>query len=108
MIAFLAKLLIKDHKNFSSPIVRLRYGVLCGAVGIFFNILLFTGKLIAGTLTKSIGITADAFNNLSDAGSSTITLVGFRLSEQKADKEHPSGMAGLSISQGWSSPWRFY
>lgn len=104
MIAFLAKLLIKDHKNFSSPIVRLRYGVLCGAVGIFFNILLFTGKLIAGTLTKSIGITADAFNNLSDAGSSTITLVGFRLSEQKADKEHPFGhgrfeyIAGLVVS----------
>mgnify|MGYP000960432758 FL=1 len=104
MITFLSKLLIKDHKNFSSPVVRLRYGVLCGAVGIFFNILLFTGKLIAGMVTKSIGITADAFNNLSDAGSATITLVGFRLAEQKADKEHPFGhgrfeyIAGLIVS----------
>ncbi|PKM40344.1 MAG: cation-efflux pump [Firmicutes bacterium HGW-Firmicutes-9] len=104
MITFLSKLLIKDHKNFSSPTVRLRYGMLCGAVGIFFNILLFTGKLIAGMVTKSIGITADAFNNLSDAGSATITLVGFRLSEQKADKEHPFGhgrfeyIAGLIVS----------
>lgn len=104
MITFLSKLLIKDHKNFSSPVVRLRYGVLCGAVGIFFNILLFTGKLIAGMATKSIGITADAFNNLSDAGSATITLVGFRLAEQKADKEHPFGhgrfeyIAGLIVS----------
>ncbi len=104
MITFLSKLLIKDHKNFSSPVVRLRYGMLCGAVGIFFNILLFTGKLIAGMVTKSIGITADAFNNLSDAGSATITLVGFRLSEQKADKEHPFGhgrfeyIAGLIVS----------
>jgi len=104
MITFLSKLLIKDHKNFTSPAVRLRYGMLCGAVGIFFNILLFTGKLIAGMVTKSIGITADAFNNLSDAGSATITLVGFRLSEQKADKEHPFGhgrfeyIAGLIVS----------
>lgn len=91
MISFLAKLLIQDHKNYSSAVVRLKYGVLCGAVGIFFNILLFTGKLIAGTITKSIGITADAFNNLSDAGSSAITLIGFRLSDAKADKEHPFG-----------------
>jgi len=91
MISFLAKLLIQDHKNYSSAAVRLKYGVLCGAVGIFFNILLFTGKLIAGTITKSIGITADAFNNLSDAGSSAITLIGFRLSDAKADKEHPFG-----------------
>jgi len=104
MITFLSKLLIKDHKNFASPDVRVRYGVLCGAVGILFNILLFTGKLIAGTITRSIGITADAFNNLSDAGSSVITLVGFRLSDAKADKEHPFGhgryeyIAGLIVS----------
>jgi len=104
MITFLSKLLIKDHKNFASPDVRVRYGVLCGAVGILFNILLFAGKLIAGTITRSIGITADAFNNLSDAGSSVITLVGFRLSDAKADKEHPFGhgryeyIAGLIVS----------
>ena len=104
MITFLSRLLIKDNKNFSSPAVRLRYGMLCGAVGICFNILLFTGKLIAGTLTGSIGITADAFNNLSDAGSASIALIGFRLSDAKADKEHPFGhgrfeyIAGLIVS----------
>lgn len=91
MISFLAKLLIHDHKNYASAAVRLKYGVLCGAVGILFNIVLFAGKLISGTITKSIGITADAFNNLSDAGSSAITLIGFRLSDAKADKEHPFG-----------------
>ena len=104
MITFLSRLLIKDNKNYTSPAVRLRYGVLCGAVGICFNILLFTGKLIAGTLTGSIGITADAFNNLSDAGSASIALIGFRLSDAKADKEHPFGhgrfeyIAGLIVS----------
>lgn len=104
MITFLSRLLIKDNKNFSSPAVRLRYGMLCGVVGICFNILLFTGKLLAGTLTGSIGITADAFNNLSDAGSASIALIGFRLSDAKADKEHPFGhgrfeyIAGLIVS----------
>lgn len=104
MITFLARLLIPDYKNYNSPTVRLRYGALCGAVGICFNILLFTGKLIAGTMTGSIGITADAFNNLSDSGSSAITLVGFRLSDAKADKEHPFGhgrfeyISGLIVS----------
>lgn len=104
MITLLSKFFIKNHKNYSSPRVRISYGILCGAVGIAFNILLFTGKLIAGTLTGSIGITADAFNNLSDAGSSTITLVGFRLSDAKADKEHPFGhgrfeyISGLIVS----------
>ena len=104
MITLLSKLIIKNYKDVTAPKVRLQYGVLCGAVGIFFNIILFTGKLIAGTLTGSIGITADAFNNLSDAGSSVITLVGFRLSDAKADKEHPFGhgrfeyIAGLIVS----------
>jgi cation diffusion facilitator family transporter len=104
MIRLLSRLLIKEYKNFSSPDVRVRYGMLCGAVGICFNILLFTGKLIAGSLSGSIGITADAFNNLSDAGSASITLIGFRLSGTKADKEHPFGhgryeyIAGLIVS----------
>ena len=104
MITLLSKLIIKNYKDYASPPVRLKYGMLCGAVGILFNILLFTGKILAGTLTGSIGITADAFNNLSDAGSSAITLVGFRLSDAKADKEHPFGhgrfeyIAGLIVS----------
>lgn len=104
MITLLSRWLIRDHENYDSPKVRLRYGVLCGAVGICFNILLFVGKILTGTLTGSIGITADAFNNLSDAGSSGISLAGFRLAEQKADKEHPFGhgrfeyIAGLVVS----------
>lgn len=104
MITLLSRWLIRDRLDYSSPAVRLRYGVLCGAVGIAFNILLFVGKILAGTLTGSIGITADAFNNLSDAGSSVISLVGFRLSGQKADREHPFGhgrfeyIAGLIVS----------
>ena len=104
MITLLSKLLIKNRLVYASPAVRIRYGVLCGAVGIVFNILLFAGKLISGTLTGSIGITADAFNNLSDAGSSAISLVGFRLSDAKADKEHPFGhgrfeyISGLIVS----------
>lgn len=104
MISLLSRFLIREYQNYSSPAVRIRYGMLCGAVGIFFNILLFIGKILTGTLTGSIGITADAFNNLSDAGSSAIALVGFRLSDAKADKEHPFGhgrfeyIAGLIVS----------
>lgn len=80
------------------------YGKLCGAVGIFLNLILFAGKLTAGLISSSIAITADAFNNLSDAGSSVVSLVSFRLSEQKPDAEHPYGhgrveyIAGLIIS----------
>ena len=80
MITFLASLFIKDSKNYKAPAVRQAYGVLSGAVGIGLNILLFFGKWLAGTISGSIAITADAFNNLSDAGSSIITLIGFRLS----------------------------
>ncbi len=104
MITLLSKLFIRNHDDYASPDVRLCYGVLCGAVGILLNILLFAGKLAAGAMTRSIGITADAFNNLSDAGSSVITLIGFRLSEAKADKEHPFGhgrfeyISGLIVS----------
>ena len=59
MLTLLSKLIIKNYNDYASPSVRLKYGMLCGAVGIFFNILLFTGKILAGTLTGSIGITAD-------------------------------------------------
>ena len=91
MITFLASLFIKDSKNYKEPSVRQAYGVLSGAVGIGLNILLFFGKWLAGTISGSIAITADAFNNLSDAGSSIITLIGFRLSGQEPDPEHPFG-----------------
>lgn len=74
--------------------------MLCGAVGIALNILLFFGKWLAGTLSGSIAITADAFNNLSDAGSSVITLIGFKLSGQKPDPEHPFGHGRMEYISG--------
>lgn len=100
MITFLASLFIKDRQNYDSPAVRQAYGVLSGAVGIGLNILLFLGKWIAGTLSGSIAITADAFNNLSDAGSSIITLIGFRLSGQAPDPEHPFGHGRMEYISG--------
>ena len=104
MITLLSRIFIKDYNNYESPAVRSSYGVLCGGFGIFLNILLFIGKFLAGTLAKSVSITADAFNNLADAGSSIITLLGFRLARQKPDTKHPFGhgrieyIAGLLVS----------
>ena len=100
MITFLALLFIKDSKNYKEPSVRQAYGVLSGAVGIGLNILLFFGKWLAGTISGSIAITADAFNNLSDAGSSIITLIGFRLSGQEPDPEHPFGHGRMEYISG--------
>ena len=100
MIKLLAKIFIKDGNDTSSERVRRAYGVLCGAVGIFFNILLFAGKFIAGTLSGSIAITSDAFNNLSDAGSSGVTLLGFKLAGQKPDPQHPFGHGRLEYVSG--------
>ena len=100
----LVRLFIKDWDNVGDPAVREKYGVLAGAVGILLNLLLSAGKLFAGLATGSISITADAFNNLSDAGSSVVTLVGFKLAGQKADAGHPFGhgraeyLAGLFVS----------
>lgn len=100
MITFLASLFIKNSKNYKEPSVRQAYGVLSGAVGIGLNILLFFGKWLAGTISGSIAITADAFNNLSDAGSSIITLIGFRLSGQEPDPEHPFGHGRMEYISG--------
>ncbi|MBQ7875235.1 MAG: cation transporter [Oscillospiraceae bacterium] len=91
MIKLLAGIFIKDSKNYSNQKVRAAYGYLCGMVGIVINILLFGGKFAAGTLSGSVAVTADAFNNLSDAGSSVISLIGFRLAAQKPDPGHPFG-----------------
>ena len=104
MLKFLAKLFIKTPMEYDDPATRRAYGVLCGAVGILLNILLFAGRFIAGSLAKSVAVTADAFNNLADAGSSVITMIGFGLAGQKPDKEHPFGhgrfeyIAGLLVS----------
>ncbi|MBQ8207210.1 MAG: cation transporter [Clostridia bacterium] len=95
MTDLLCKVFIKDHENTASPRVRARYGTLSGIVGIIVNILLFAGKFIIGSLTYSIAITADAVNNLSDAGSSVISLISFRISSKPADREHPFGHARI-------------
>lgn len=91
MITLLSKLLIKDNKNYEDNKVRRLYGILCSIVGIFLNIMLFAGKYIAGILSGSVAITADAFNNLSDAGSSFVTLIGFKFAGKRPDSDHPFG-----------------
>lgn len=100
MITLLSRLFIKDRENYSDERVRRAYGVLCSCVGIFLNILLFAGKYLAGILSGSIAVTADAFNNLSDAGSSVITLAGFRLASKKPDPGHPFGHGRIEYISG--------
>lgn len=91
MTKLLVKLFIKDSENINSPEVRSRYGILSGIVGVITNVILCTAKFIVGSMTGSIAIIADAANNLSDAGSSVVTLIGFKLSGRPADEEHPFG-----------------
>ncbi|MBR4671534.1 MAG: cation transporter [Butyrivibrio sp.] len=100
MISFLAAFFIKDHKNTGDLEVRNKYGILSGIVGIFLNCILFASKLFAGVISGSISITGDAFNNLSDAASSIVTLVGFKLSGQEADEEHPFGHGRIEYIAG--------
>ena len=100
MISVLAKWLIPNWEQVEDGAVRRAWGALCGFVGIGLNILLFAGKLAAGTLSGSIAITADAFNNLSDAGSSVVTLLGFRLAGKKPDAGHPFGHGRLEYVSG--------
>lgn len=90
-----------DVKN---PLIRKKYGIICGSLGIFLNTLLFVVKLLTGIHSASIAITADAFNNISDAASSIVTLLGFKLAAKKPDATHPFGhgrieyIAGLIVS----------
>ena len=97
---FLAKIFIKNHNDFNNEKVRENYGYFGGAVGIVMNLILFSTKLILGIITSSIAITADAFNNLSDAASSIITILGFKLSSKPADKEHPFGHGRIEYLSG--------
>lgn len=99
MIKLLAKIFIKDRHRGDAKL-RQAYGILCGSVGIALNFLLFAGKFLAGMLSGSIAITADAFNNLSDAGASVVTLAGFRLAGQKPDPEHPFGHGRMEYISG--------
>jgi len=104
MFKLLVRFFVKDRDNVSSPTVRRAYGTLCSVYGIFLNLILFAGKYFAGIISGSVAITADAFNNLSDAGSSIITLLGFAIAAKKPDLDHPFGhgrveyLAGLVLS----------
>ena len=100
MINRLVRLFIQDCDNVTDPAVREKYGVLSGAVGIVLNLLLSAGKFFAGVVTGSIAITADAFNNLSDAASSIITLAGFKMAGQKPDSDHPFGHGRIEYISG--------
>lgn len=91
MISLLAKIFIKDHKNYMEQSVRLAYVKLCGIVGLALNVLLVVTKLIAGRLSNSMAITADAFNHISDAGSYLIAMLFMILAAKKPDEEHPYG-----------------
>ncbi|MBE6765530.1 MAG: cation transporter [Clostridia bacterium] len=100
MVSLLIRLFVKNRENTSDPEVRRKYGEVCGFAGILLNVLLFAGKFIAGQLSGSIAIMADAFNNLSDAGSSVITLIGFRLAGRKPDPDHPFGHGRIEYISG--------
>ena len=100
MISILAKIFIKDRENMGETGVRHAYGVMCGAFGIFLNIVLFGVKFAAGMISSSVAITADAFNNLSDAGSSVVSMVGFKMAGQKPDPEHPFGHGRIEYVTG--------
>ncbi len=100
MIRILSYFLIKDKKNIPNDELRRKYGTVCGILGIFLNMILFVLKIIAGSLTGSVSIKSDAFNSLSDAGSSLVSLLGFKLASQKPDKDHPFGHGRFEYISG--------
>ena len=91
MTNIIVKTFIKDYKNVTDSKVRMKYGILSGCVGIALNVVLCLMKFFVGSMTGSIAITADAVNNLSDAGSSAVTVFGFKMAGKPADKDHPFG-----------------
>lgn len=104
LLNFILSKFIKNYDDTQNPQVRTACGNFSGVLGIILNLILFGAKLLSGILTASISVTADAFNNLSDAGSSVVTFLGFKLASRPADEEHPYGhgryeyVAGLGIS----------
>lgn len=104
MIDLLIRTFIKQHENTADKAVRTAYGNLACVVSVICNLLLFAGKTAVGTLAGSVSITADGLNNLSDASSNIVSLVGFKLGSRPADSEHPYGharyeyLAGLAVS----------
>ena len=96
----LSRIFVKDYENTGDPVVRERYGKFAGVVGIISNILLCTAKILAGLFSGSIAIVADGINNLADASSSIMTLVGFRLASLPEDEGHPYGHARIEYLTG--------
>ncbi len=100
MIGLLSRWLIRDRENDQKESVRQAYGTLCGVMGIVLNLMLFAGKYVAGVISHSVAITADSFNNLSDAASSILMLLGFRMAAKKADADHPYGHGRMEYVTG--------
>ena len=100
MTGLLLKLFVRNSDQVEDPSVRSAYGKLAGLVGIICNVLLFAGKLLAGLISGSVSVMADAVNNLSDASSSVVTLLGFKLAEKPADSDHPFGHARIEYLSG--------
>ena len=91
MIKLLAKIFIKDYKMVNDQKVRSHYGMMCAIIGIVTNLLICALKIVVGIISGCISITADGINNLTDGGSSVITLIGFKVASKPADKDHPFG-----------------
>ncbi len=100
MIDFFAKRFIKDYQNYGDPRVRTAYGTLCSIAAIAFNVLLFAAKEFIGILTGSVAIMADAFNNLADAGSAVLMLVGFKFANAKPAPDRPFGHGRIEYITG--------
>mgnify|MGYP003316830980 CR=1 FL=1 len=100
MVNFLRKLFIKNYENVNDNKVREAHGKLASFVGVFSNLFLFIFKLFAGIISSSLAIVADSINNLSDMGSSIITLVGFKLANAPADEDHPYGHQRIEYISG--------
>lgn len=100
MFRILSRFFIKDCEDYKNPVVRRAYGQLAGIVGIVLNVLLFIGKYVAGFISGSVSVMADALNNLSDAGSSVVTLMGFHFAGKKPDPEHPFGHGRIEYISG--------
>lgn len=101
MTNLIIRLFVKNKKDMDAAQIHQRYGIVSGSVGIFCNMLLFFIKLLAGIVTSSVSIMADAFNNLSDAGSSIMTLIGFKIAVIPADDEHPFGHGRFEYISGF-------
>lgn len=100
MISLLSRIFIKNRRDYMNPDVRQKYGILCSSFGIFLNMLLFAAKLTGALISHSVAMLADAFNNLSDAASSFVSVLGFKLSGKKPDADHPFGHGRIEYISG--------